>query len=317
VTVAGTGFGAVQENSTVTFSGIAAPVLAWSNTSITVTVPAGATTGPVVVTVAGQSSNGVTFSVSLRPAISLLNPSFGIVGQSITITGSNFGATQGTSTVTFNSTTATATAWSPTSIIVRVPAAATTGPVVITVAGLTSNGSTFLVLDTVTYHLHKEASDIKGLLRLRSAAPDSAATTVQSSNIGSAMGEIAIKAFLTDFGVPGVGGSIPSATPLTFTLYMRKTTSDGVIYPRVRARLNSDTGALLCQATGTTPLSSVATRYVLSCTTGATTMTSTDRIYLWVGVNVTTAAGGNTRGELSIEGTNGGTDSLLTLQIPR
>jgi YD repeat-containing protein len=317
VTVAGTGFGAVQGNSIVTFSGIAAPVLAWSNTSITVTVPAGATTGPVVVTVDGQSSNGVTFSVALRPVISLLNPSSGIVGQSITITGSNFGATQGTSTVTFNSTTATATAWSPTSIIVRVPAAATTGPVVITVAGLTSNGSTFLVLDTVTYHLHKEASDIKGLLRLRSAAPDSAATTVQSSSIGSAMGEIAIKAFLTDFGVPGVGGSIPSATPLTFTLYMRKTTSNGVIYPRVRARLNGDTGALLCQATGTTPLSFVATRYVLSCTTGATTMTSTDRIYLWVGVNVTTAAGGNTRGELSIEGTNGGTDSLLTLQIPR
>jgi len=219
--------------------------------------------------------------------------------------------------VTFNGTTATATGWSAASISVRVPAAATTGPVVVTVAGLTSNASTFLVLDTVTYHLHKEASDIKGLLRLRAAAPDSAATTVQSTNIGTATGEFAIKAFLTDFGVPGVSGPIPTATPLTFTLYMRKTTGNGVIYPRVRATLNGDTGALLCQATGTTPLSSVATRYVLSCTTGATTMTSTDRIYLWVGMNVTTAAGGNTRGELSIEGTNGGTDSLLTLQIPR
>jgi len=34
-------------------------------------------------------------------------------------------------------------------------------------------------------------------------------------------------------------------------------------------------------------------------------------------VNVTAAPGGNTRGELSIEGTNGGTDSVVTVQIPR
>jgi hypothetical protein len=100
-------------------------------------------------------------------------------------------------------------------------------------------------------------------------------------------------------------------------LYLRKTTGNGVIYPRVRARLNSDTGALLCQTTGTTPLTSTVTHYAMSCTTGAITVTSADRIYLWVGVNVTTSPGGNTRGELSIEGTNGGTDSVVTVQIPQ
>jgi hypothetical protein len=64
-------------------------------------------------------------------------------------------------------------------------------------------------------------------------------------------------------------------------------------------------------------LTSTVTRSVLSCTTGAITLTSSDRIYLWVGVNVTTTPGGNTRGELSIEGTNSGTDSVVTVQIPR
>jgi hypothetical protein len=98
---------------------------------------------------------------------------------------------------------------------------------------------------------------------------------------------------------------------------LRKTTANGVIYPRVRARLNSDTGALLCQTTGTTPLTSTVTRYALSCTTGAITLTNSDRIYLWVGVNVTSIPGGNTRGEVSIEGTTGGTDSVVTVQIPR
>jgi len=187
----------------------------------------------------------------------------------------------------------------------------------VTVAGLASNGSTFMVLNEVTYHLHKEASDLNRLLRLRAAAPDSAAITLQSGNIGNSLGEIAVKAFATDSGVPAASGVIPNGTPLSFDLYLRKTTGNGVIYPRVRARLNSNAGALLCEATGTTPLTSTVTRYLLSCTTGAITLTSSDRIYLWVGVNVTAAPGGNTRGELSIEGTNGGTDSVVTVQIPR
>ena len=317
ITIAGSGFGASQGSSTVTFNGVAATASAWSGTSITVSVPAGATTGPVVVTVGGQASNGVDFTVLQPPIITSVNPTVGVAGQPITITGSNFGAAQGSSTVTFNGVVATATSWSTTSIIATVPAAATAGSVVVTVAGLASNGSTFVVLNEVAYHLHKEASDINRLLRLRAAPPDSAATTVQSGNIGNSTGEIAIKAFATDSAVPGVTGSIPGGTPITFTLYMRKTTGNGIIYPRVRARLNSDTGALLCQATGATPLTSTATRYPLSCTTSSITMTSTDRIYLWVGVNVTTAPGGNTRGELSIEGTSGPTDSVVTVQIPR
>jgi len=317
VTITGTAFGAVQGSSTVTFGGVAAPVSGWSNNSITVAVPAGATTGPVVVTVAGQASNSVTFAVLLPPTITSVSPSSGIPGQSITIAGSNFGITQGSSTVTFNGVAAAAISWSATSIVATVPATATTGPIVVTVAGLTSNGGTFVVLNEVTYHLHKEASDINRLLRLRAATPDSAASTLQSGNIGNSTGEVAIKAFATDPGVPGAAGSIPNGTSITFVLYLRKTTANGVIYPRVRARLNSETGALLCQATGTTPLTSAVTRYALSCTTGAMTLTSSDRIYLSVGVNVTTTPGGNTRGELSIEGTNGGTDSLVTVQIPR
>ena len=63
----------------------------------------------------------------------------------MTITGTNFGATQGTSTVTFNGTTATPTSWSATSIVVPVPAGATTGNVVVTVGGLASNGQSFTV----------------------------------------------------------------------------------------------------------------------------------------------------------------------------
>ena len=53
----------------------------------------------------------------------------------MTIAGTNFGATQGTSTVTFNGTAGTPTSWSGTSIVVPVPSGATTGNVVVTVEG--------------------------------------------------------------------------------------------------------------------------------------------------------------------------------------
>jgi hypothetical protein len=65
VTITGNNFGTQQGTSTVTFNGTAAAAASsWSNTSITVTVPTGATSGNVVVTVNGLASNGVNFTVS-------------------------------------------------------------------------------------------------------------------------------------------------------------------------------------------------------------------------------------------------------------
>jgi hypothetical protein len=47
----------------VTFNGTVGAPVSWSSTSILVPVPSGATTGNVVVTVGGVSSNGVPFTV--------------------------------------------------------------------------------------------------------------------------------------------------------------------------------------------------------------------------------------------------------------
>ena len=146
VTITGTNLGASQGTSTVTFNGIAATPTSWTATSIVVPVPAGATTGNVAVTVGGVASNGVSFTVtSPGPSITGLNPTSGLTGSSVTITGANFGATQGTSTVKFNGTTATPTSWTATSIVAPVPAGATTGNVLVTVGGVISNGVNFTV----------------------------------------------------------------------------------------------------------------------------------------------------------------------------
>ncbi len=83
------------------------------------------------------------------PILTSLIPTSGLAGSSVTITGSNFVATQGASALTFNGVLATVTSWSATSIVTTVPAAATSGPVVMTVGGQSSNGLSYTVTATV------------------------------------------------------------------------------------------------------------------------------------------------------------------------
>jgi len=64
VKIQGTNFGS---SGSVTFNGVAASPTTWNTTSIVTAVPAGAATGNVVVTVAGQSSNSFPFTVNNGP----------------------------------------------------------------------------------------------------------------------------------------------------------------------------------------------------------------------------------------------------------
>ena len=78
VSIYGSGFGSSQGSSTVTFNGTRATTISsWSSSSIGVVVPAGTTTGNVVVTVSGKSSNGVLFTVVPAPIISSVVPTTG------------------------------------------------------------------------------------------------------------------------------------------------------------------------------------------------------------------------------------------------
>ena len=121
ITISGSNFGATQGGSSVTFySGVAATPTAWSDTEITVPVPSGASTGNVTVTVSSYSSNGVSFAICAI-CINGISPTRGPVGTSVTISGSGFGSTQGSSTIQFSGTAATVTGWSGSGISVAVP----------------------------------------------------------------------------------------------------------------------------------------------------------------------------------------------------
>jgi hypothetical protein len=170
-----------------------------------------------------------------------------------------------------------------------------------------------------TYRLHKETSTINTTFdKLLVATPDASSVALTTALGGKAAGEYKIKEFETQSGVPGANGAIPSGSTVSFSLWMRKTANVGTVFPRAKIQLNSATGTLLCTATGSTALSTTVAKQTLNCiTTANIPMTSTDRFYLWVGINLTATSSNSFNGELDIEGTaNGNFDSQITVPLP-
>lgn len=187
-------------------------------------------------------------------------------------------------------------------------------------SGGTTTVNLTLSATTATYHLHKENSTTTGLLQLKTAGPDGTSLAIQSADLKSqATGEKLIKEFDTQAGVPNASGKIFANSNVSFSLWMKKTASLGTMFPRAKVFVNNSSGAQLCTTTGTTALTTTLTKYTLTCTTTANvTMSSTDRFYLWVGVNLTVGSSSGTfKGEVDVEGTlNGNFDSLITVPFP-
>lgn len=84
----------------------------------------------------------------VAPTISSFNPSSGLVGSTVIITGTNFSSTPANNIVRFNGVAATVTVSSATSLTVTVPAGATTGPITVTVVGLTATSSSSFTVNS-------------------------------------------------------------------------------------------------------------------------------------------------------------------------
>ena len=93
----------------------------------------------------GSGDSQLLAALPVVPTITQLSPNVGPTGTTVTISGANFGALQGASTVTFSGQAATVSSWGPNSIVTTVPASAITGPVIVTVNGLASVGVTYTI----------------------------------------------------------------------------------------------------------------------------------------------------------------------------
>jgi YD repeat-containing protein len=151
VLIYGTGFSATPSSNAVTFNGSAATVTAASASQLTVTVPAGATTGPIGVTAPGGSATTstsftVTAASSGPPTITNFSPQIWAGTGSLTITGTNFDTTLINDRVMLNGLNGAVTNATATSLTVQVPQVASSGHVsVVTLIGSATSSGDFFV----------------------------------------------------------------------------------------------------------------------------------------------------------------------------
>jgi RHS repeat-associated protein len=306
ITITGANFGSPQGAGTVKFNGTTATVTSWSATSIVTTVPSAASNGNVIVHASGVDSNGVNFTVIPTPSITSLSPPSGAVGASVTITGTNFGSTQGTSAVKFNTTAATAiTSWSATSIVAKVPAGATTGNVVVTVGSIASNGSNFTVVPAPSITSLSTPSGAVG-----------ATVTITGTNFGSTQGSGTVKfngvaATVTTWGASSIKTTVPTgATTGNVVVHASGVDSNGfafTVFPSISS-LSSTSGAVGASVT-INGLNFGATGTVKFNTTTATTVTS----WSTTSIVATVPAGASTGNVVVTVGGNASNGSSFTV----
>lgn len=134
VTVFGTGFGTTPASNTVRFNGIAAAVSAADSGSLSVTVPAGTTTGRISVTVgaaAAVSAQDFQVVVPGAPVVTAFSPAIASPNEAVTVSGSNF-APPGSVTLKLNMTPASLGVQGPSSLTFSVPPATGSGRIAVT-----------------------------------------------------------------------------------------------------------------------------------------------------------------------------------------
>jgi YD repeat-containing protein len=120
VTIEGQGFNASPASDTVAFNGTPATVVSASTTQIVTIVPSGATTGPISVSVGGNTAISpfpfVIDDTGLPPTISTISPILVNAGATVTVTGTQLDPVANATTVSVGGTTVQPTAFSASQI---------------------------------------------------------------------------------------------------------------------------------------------------------------------------------------------------------
>jgi len=143
VTIQGSGFGN-QTTGSIMIGSTLGTVADWSDTLIHANVSTGSTSGSVQVQQSGYSSNSVPFTVS-TVTITSVSPNNGVAGTPVTITGSGFGATQGSGIAWLGNTAAVVTSWSEGIILANVGAGSASGTAQVLQNGTWSNSVPFTI----------------------------------------------------------------------------------------------------------------------------------------------------------------------------
>ncbi|MFH1891941.1 MAG: IPT/TIG domain-containing protein [Candidatus Zixiibacteriota bacterium] len=130
-------FGETQGSSRVSFNGVNPDILSWSDGRIVTTYPVGCTSGELTVTVDGEVSNAMPYSVF---GITSISPNWGAPGDTITVSGTGFGDMQGANSVEIDGVEVSVVEWTPEQIVCELSAESMRGTLTVSIGGMLSNG---------------------------------------------------------------------------------------------------------------------------------------------------------------------------------
>jgi IPT/TIG domain len=208
VTIQGTGFGPSSASSylsamsPLTGTWTTWPTTSWSDTEITASVPANMRNGLVYLNATVnrlQSIGTEPFTVGIPPIIGSYSPLFGPSGTVLTIHGTGFGASQGSSLVSvYSAVTGTSSTWKPTSwsdteIVVPIPASTPNGLVYLSV---TADGLTNLQNCPYTVGIPPVITSYLPLF-----GPAGTVLTIDGTGFGASQGSSFVSIYSTETGL--------------------------------------------------------------------------------------------------------------------
>jgi hypothetical protein len=144
VTLSGSGFGSQQGNGVVQLGTGLGSVVSWSDSQVVANVSTGSSSGVAQIVQNNLASNTVAFTVNTA-TIGNVTPSGGLPGTQVTITGSGFGASQGSGIVWLGTAAGIVTNWSDGQVVATVAAGSNTGNAQVLQNGVWSNSVAFLI----------------------------------------------------------------------------------------------------------------------------------------------------------------------------
>ena len=212
------------------------------------------------------------FALATAPTISSISPNPGGIGESVTIGGANFGSS---GSVTFSGVTASTTSWGATAVIATVPVGATTGNVVVTVGGQSSNGFPFTLNNGPVSYVYDDLGRLAAVIDVNGNAAEYSYDAV--GNILSISRFTSTQVSIIDFSPES--GPVGTAVTINGTGFSTTASQDTVKFNGVTAVVSSATNNQLqvtVPATATTGPISVTSPNGSATSTESFTVTSSN-----------------------------------------
>jgi YD repeat-containing protein len=231
------------------------------------------------------------------PSITAISPNPLGIGQSVTISGTNFGSS---GSVTFSGIAATTTSWNSTSIVATVPAGTVNGNVVVTSGSQHSAGFAFTVNNGPVNYFYDDLGRLVGVIDVNGNAAEYSYDAV--GNITAIARFTSSQASVINF-TPDTG-PVGTAVTINGTGFSSTASQDTVKFNGVSATVSSATNT---QLQVTVPASATTGPISVSCPNGSATSTESFTVTSSNGVPTIisfTPTSGLTGAAVTLTGTN-------------